>query len=326
MKNGIDISVIIPTFNRKEYLKKAISALLKQTYPHDRYEIIVVDDYSTDATQRLIEDMAKASDVKITYYANNKAKGQTIARNIGFQKAKGEYVASTDDDMEVSEDWLVKGLSYFRDSDVSAVEGRVLSTDTKTAPFYHNMSMEGSTYGTGNIFYRKAVLDSTGGLDEHLNQWHNYGSHYELGLRILDKGGKIVYGSDVVAHHPSFKMKASTIIRNSLKSGAIPYLYKKHGPKITSYLGFRRYRILITILSFFLICSFVFLNYPALLLSLFGLMLLFAKFMPGFTKSGINAQVKTFFIYNISCFLATLFFLYGCVRYGIFPDKKIFRM
>lgn len=325
-QDSITVSIVIPTFNRKKFLEKALKALLRQNYPHDKYEVVVIDDYSTDGTKELVESIARDSDVKIFYYANNKAKGQTIARNIGFQKAKGEFVASTDDDMKVSEDWIVKGLSYFRYSDISAVEGRTVSKNTKRGPFYHNMSMEGGTYGTGNIFYRKTILQDTGGLDENLNHWHNYGSHYELGLRILERGRKIIYGSDIVAHHPSFKMGSLTIIRNSLKSGAIPYLYKKHGTKIIPYLGFRFYRILVSFLLFSFIVSVIFLNYLAMLISFISVVSIFAMLVSGFTKSGIKIQLKTILVYGISCFFATLVLLYSCARHKVFPSIKMLRM
>ncbi|PIU41555.1 MAG: hypothetical protein COS99_04800 [Candidatus Omnitrophica bacterium CG07_land_8_20_14_0_80_42_15] len=324
--NSIVVSAIIPTFNRKKYLKKALDALLAQTYPHNKYGIVVVDDYSTDGTKELVEDIAKKSDVKIYYYVNDKAKGQAMVRNIAFQKAYGEFVASTDDDMTVKEDWIEKGLSHFTSSDILAVEGHTVSEDTKNLPFYHNMSMAGGTYGTGNIFYRKSILDKTGGLDEKLNYWHNYGSHYELGIRILEGEGKIVYGSDVVAYHPSFKMKAWSVVKNALKSGAIPYLYKKHGAKITSYLGFRIHRILISLLLLFFVFSILSLNYLSMIATLFSIIFIFVVTVPGFVKSGIRTQLKTLIIYSISHFLATLAFLHSCARHKIFPNIKMLRL
>jgi len=58
------VSVIIPTYNRREILKKCLSALLAQTYPHDRYEIIVIDDGSTDGTREMIEQLVEEHGLK----------------------------------------------------------------------------------------------------------------------------------------------------------------------------------------------------------------------------------------------------------------------
>ncbi|MDP2922773.1 MAG: glycosyltransferase family A protein [Candidatus Omnitrophota bacterium] len=320
------VSVIIPTFNRKEYLKKALDALLRQTYPHDKYEIIVVDDYSTDGTKELVEEISKKSNVKISYYINDKAKGQLLARNIGFQRADTEFVASTDDDMEVEDNWLERGLSYFSSDKIAAVEGRVITKDFKEGPFYHNMSMQGSTYGTGNIFYRKTALGAAGWLDENLNKWHNYGSHYVLGLRIIENGGKIIYASDVIAYHPSCKLKSINIIKSAVKSGAIAYIYKTYGRKAIPYLGFRLYRIIVSFLFLSFTAAIIFLNYLAVCTSLIALIATMAMVVPGFNKAGIGAQVKTLAVYSVSALFATFYFLYGCIYYRVFPSIKMLKV
>jgi len=85
------ISVIIPTFNRKELLKLAISSILEQTMKD--FELIVVDDGSTDQTQRLVESFGK--DIRYIYQEN---KGVSSARNRGIREARGEYLAFLDSD------------------------------------------------------------------------------------------------------------------------------------------------------------------------------------------------------------------------------------
>lgn len=329
MQDSITVSVVIPTFNRRECLQKALRTLLRQSCPYDKYEIIIVDDYSTDGTRELVEGMAKDSDVKISYYANNRTKGQTMARNIGFQKAKGKYVASTDDDVQVSEHWIIKGVSYFKSSDISAVEGRTVSKDTKPLPFYRNISLNGGTYATCNMFYRKTVLREVGWIDENLNRWKNYGSDYALALSIMKKGGRIVYGSDVVVYHPSYKLGSLTTIKRSLRAGAVAYLYKKYGAKITPYLGFKIRHFVIGFLWFSLITSVIFSNYLAMLVSLVSIVsMVYITFiyMPGFINIGIKAKLKVISVYSISCFFSTLSFLYECLRFRVLPTKKIFRL
>lgn len=89
-------SIIIPTFNRGYLLENAIQSVLKQTYPH--FEIIVVDDGSTDNTKELIQTIIAANSTKqISYWHKNNAE-RGAARNFGLIKAKGDYVIFFDSD------------------------------------------------------------------------------------------------------------------------------------------------------------------------------------------------------------------------------------
>ena len=92
------ISVIIPTFNRAAYLKEAVQSVLDQGYFRERdkgrsFEIIVVDDGSTDATGEVVRSLA--CDIRYIYQNN---RGVSAARNVGLQHATGEYIAYLDSD------------------------------------------------------------------------------------------------------------------------------------------------------------------------------------------------------------------------------------
>ena len=96
----IKVSVIIPTFNRENYVTKAIDSVLNQNFTH--YEIIVIDDGSTDNTRKTLEPYRE----KIQYiYQDNS--GVSAARNAGIRQAKGEWIAFLDSDDE----WLQGYLS-----------------------------------------------------------------------------------------------------------------------------------------------------------------------------------------------------------------------
>ena len=78
----IDLSVVIPTHNRKEILRRSLKALLDQTLPHESYEIVIVDDGSTDETENMVRRMVPTSPVRIRYYYQSN-KGPAAARNLG---------------------------------------------------------------------------------------------------------------------------------------------------------------------------------------------------------------------------------------------------
>jgi glycosyltransferase involved in cell wall biosynthesis len=112
-------SVVVPTFNRKDILRQCLDALMAQDYAD--YEVIVVDDGSTDGTNEMIG--AEFPQVKYLYEVNQ---GQAVARNTGIHAAIGEIVAFTDDDNLVPSDWLSQIASgYRRYPDVTGVAGRM---------------------------------------------------------------------------------------------------------------------------------------------------------------------------------------------------------
>ena len=87
------ISVVIPTYNRKHLLQKAIASVLNQTYSN--FELIVVDDCSTDSTEHFMKSL---SDKRIRYIKHEKTKHASASRNTGIQLSKGEFIAFLDDD------------------------------------------------------------------------------------------------------------------------------------------------------------------------------------------------------------------------------------
>ncbi|MFH1691180.1 MAG: glycosyltransferase family A protein [Candidatus Omnitrophota bacterium] len=87
----IETSVIIPTYNRAYLLKKAIESVLEQTYPH--FELIVVDDGSTDDTRKIVSSYGK--NIRFFYQGNQ---GPACARNTGIKNAHGSYLAFLDSD------------------------------------------------------------------------------------------------------------------------------------------------------------------------------------------------------------------------------------
>lgn len=87
------ISVIIPTYNREETLSKAINSVLQQTYKN--WELIIIDDASTDHTDRLIKQY---NDTRIKYFRNKDNQGANYCRNLGAKYARGEFLAFLDSD------------------------------------------------------------------------------------------------------------------------------------------------------------------------------------------------------------------------------------
>jgi len=98
MNKNPKVSVIIPTYNRAHLIGRAIQSVLNQTYQD--FELIVVDDGSTDNTNEVIKEFSQ-KDKRILYIKHDKNKGGSAARNTGIKAARGEYIAFQDSDDEM---------------------------------------------------------------------------------------------------------------------------------------------------------------------------------------------------------------------------------
>jgi glucosyl-dolichyl phosphate glucuronosyltransferase len=104
MEDQFDVSVVMGTYNRCQFLAGALECLIAQECPELRYEIIVVDNNSTDNTRDVIESFA-ARDPRVRHVFEDQ-QGISYARNAGINQARSPIVAFTDDDVRVAPDWI----------------------------------------------------------------------------------------------------------------------------------------------------------------------------------------------------------------------------
>jgi len=119
------VSVIIPTFNRSDLLRGTVMSLLEQTYPRDRFEIIIVDNSSTDDTAEVISALSRES--PLVRPLLERRRGAHFARNSGAVAARGEILYFTDDDMIADRDLLRHIVMVFDGTErVGSATGRVV--------------------------------------------------------------------------------------------------------------------------------------------------------------------------------------------------------
>lgn len=117
-KNSSLVSVIIPTYKRTKTLESAIDSIAKQTYKN--LEIIVVDDNGTESEYRKsVEEIMKQyeDNPQVNYVKNEKNMGGAVARNVGIQVARGEYLAFLDDDDAYYPEKIEKQIAVFQNSE-----------------------------------------------------------------------------------------------------------------------------------------------------------------------------------------------------------------
>ncbi|MFH2070295.1 MAG: glycosyltransferase [Elusimicrobiota bacterium] len=257
------ISVIIPVKNSERTIEKCLVSVTGQDYPD--YEIIVVNDGSTDNTGVILEKFKKNAGVRII---ETPGMGPSSARNMAMMSAKGEYVAFTDGDCIVDRDWLKELLNAFSPADISAEEknkiagtgGAQLSPEDEV-PFGRDVQrfMEKVGFiteyikpgaGTGqagsqgragqtgspryrfvehnptcNAMYRKDIIERVGGFQKGL--WP--GEDVDLDYRIRKEGYLLVFNPSAMVYHyrtSSIKKFAAMMFNYGRVQ---TYLVKKYG-------------------------------------------------------------------------------------------------
>ena len=172
-------SVIIPTYNRAKLLKRAIESVLNQTFKD--FELIVVDDGSTDNTKEVVTGYRE---VKYVYQGNSG--GAAKPKNTGIKIAQGKYIAILDSDDEWLPTKLEKQVELLESSDFDVVGCNILINGKikYRVPRYKNLferMLVTDDMGTGSaLVYKKEIFDKMGGFDENLKS----GQDKEMRIRL----------------------------------------------------------------------------------------------------------------------------------------------
>ena len=167
MTSRPSISVIVPVYNGKRFLEACIESLKRQTYGN--YEIIIVDDGSTDGSPDLVSPPAQLVSTK-------GRTGAGAARNLGAKSAKGDFLLFTDADVVAPDDWIAKTVQTIADRNVKCggggYAGPVEDTFIQWFAFEElawrrrNFHGEVETLVSNNLFCERALFEATGGFPE----------------------------------------------------------------------------------------------------------------------------------------------------------------
>jgi len=229
------ISVIIPTYNSEKTIEKCIRALLNQSYPKNEYEIIVVDDGSTDRTADVIPKFKRVKLIE------QKHRGPAVARNLGVKNSKGQIILFTDADCIPDKKWIKNMVEPFDDKEVIGVSGtyKTFNKSSLIARFAgyeieeRHKKLEKQKYidfiGTFSAAFRKNIFLKSKGFDETFTT--SSGEDPELSFRI-EKYGKMVFQPNAFVYHfhPNtlFKFLRQKFLRGYWRV----FLYKKHKHKL----------------------------------------------------------------------------------------------
>jgi glycosyltransferase involved in cell wall biosynthesis len=124
--SALQVSVVLPTYNRADGLERAATSVLQQTAPPETYELIVVDNNSTDRTSRVLAELIARNGDRVRHVVETK-QGVAFARNRGIDEARAAVVAFFDDDVRVTPEWIETIVREFAaNPQLECIGGRVL--------------------------------------------------------------------------------------------------------------------------------------------------------------------------------------------------------
>jgi len=199
----VKYSVIVPAYNAMNTLEMCLEALTRQSIDKKDYEVIVVDDGSTDRTSEIVKQFS-------IHYFWQKNQGPATARNKGAQEAKGEIILFTDSDCVPENNWIEEMVRPFDDPKVMAVKGAYKTNQKALIARFAQIEFEErfemlkkaesidmvDTYSAG---YRKSIFLSFGGFDPSFPVANNEDT--ELSYKMSQAGHKMVFNPNAIVYH-----------------------------------------------------------------------------------------------------------------------------
>jgi GT2 family glycosyltransferase len=198
---------VVPVYNRAAALSACLDSLFRQSYPHDRYEVIVVDDGSSDRTAEVAQAAGSQWDgtLRVLRKANG---GPASARNAGIRAAHGDVIAFTDSDCIADANWLSGLIAALTAYQVDGVGGPLrnvappgwVSDYLQANVFFRHRVRAGRVdyLVTANVAFRRDALLAVGGFSERKGAW---GEDADLSFRLRAAGYTLALAREGAVTH-----------------------------------------------------------------------------------------------------------------------------
>ena len=309
-------SVIIPAFNAENTIDTTLQSLLAQENAGD-FEIIVVDDGSTDRTAEIVGKYA----VKLIRKENG---GPASARNLGVKKSSAEIVLFTDSDCIPANDWIQKMIEPFRDENVSGVKGvyisrnksliaRIIQLEFEERYLMLKKQKDIDFVDSYSAAFKKTAFQSVGGFDTSFPKADN--EDVDLSYKLAGAGYKMVFQPEAVVEHLGHPSSLKRYIKVKFSRGFWrTAVYKRHPGKAVkdSYTpqSLKLQILLSAIIWFCVILGILSGNWLPLALSCVGFLLLTLNFIIKTFRLDMTAAFLSPFLHFIraTCFLCGIMF------------------
>lgn len=220
------VSVIVPVYNDATRIRDCLDLLTSQDYPDSRYEVLVVDNGSTDETPRLVADFP------VRRLAEPAVRSSYAARNVGVHAAVGSVLAFTDSDCRPGKDWLTQGVHALAGADLAggAVRftfsprpgGAELLDSISNMQVQRNIAERGVAK-TANLFVRASVVATVGYFPPVRS-----GGDVAWTRRATDAGFRLVHAPDAVVEHPARRLPELLVKQHRVGRGQ-PFVWASTG-------------------------------------------------------------------------------------------------
>ncbi|MHC4481719.1 MAG: glycosyltransferase family 2 protein [Planctomycetota bacterium] len=226
------VSLVICTRNRARLLRRLLVSLKGQTLPPGEFEVVVVDDGSTDETPEVCRELSEGP-IELRCLCPGSHIGAAAARNCGMEEARGDLLVFTDDDCVPHEQWLERMRSALREHPV--VAGAVATATDDYWQLCHNIAQfygfmpgrpEGPTdfIAGANMGFRRKVLEEVGGF----RQMQRYAADIECVFRARQRGYRPFFVPDAVVTHDPQRTSAESIFRYAFDHGRCSIFLRHH--------------------------------------------------------------------------------------------------
>lgn len=209
-----------------------LESLRTQTLPSGSFEVIVIDDGSTDDTPGVLEAEQRLGELRLTWRRNDRSVGPGASRNLGWRLAKAPLIAFTDDDCEAEPQWLAAGLAAWSEREDRFVQGRTTPIGRERhrlglKAYSYEITAPDEDYQTCNMFYPRVLLERLGGFD-HASFPRAVGEDTDLGWRAREAGADCVFAPDAAVQHAVLDLSFRCAVRRAWSWGFAAPLYRRH--------------------------------------------------------------------------------------------------
>ncbi|MBI3675226.1 MAG: glycosyltransferase [Proteobacteria bacterium] len=246
MSTASKISVVIPTYNRKDALFRTLQSLFRQTIPSEDFEIVVVLDGPTDGTLEMLNGLGSPCALRVIWQSN---RGQAVARNAGWRAASGKIILFLDDDMLCDSELVHHHLAAHADNGSTVAFGptplaaespwSILTPALQSDTEYVRQRLSAQTEAKfpddmmvcSNTSLPRGLLETSGGFDERFFRWFE---DIDLGIRLYERGVAFRYVPQALARHLFVKLP-KTSIENQYWCGRNSVLLCRLHPSLRPY-------------------------------------------------------------------------------------------
>ncbi len=229
------ISVIVPTYNALDLLKRTVRSLENQVVKGFDIEVIIVDDASGDSTVQWLNKYN--GNLEFTLIVNGRNSGRAASRNIGVRASRGDLLIFIDGDMEFGDKFIQQHVESHIDKNSvvigivihhKALRNKAYSRYLKTRGLFKLNSSErinGRFFLSGNSSLSRKLFNSSGGFDESIP----YGEDIDFGIRLIKAGGFLIYNPLLTVTHLHIRsLKGNLKVFREFGKNSLPILIRKH--------------------------------------------------------------------------------------------------